>query len=59
MRFLAIYLGIYFALVIAACVVLWRGGVFASLPAFSILLGLIVVVGLGVLLAIVWRWRPA
>lgn len=58
MRFLSIYLGIYFALVIAACVVLWRGGVFAYLSPLSILLGLIVIVGVGVLLAVVWRWRP-
>jgi hypothetical protein len=59
MRFLTIYLGIYFALVIAACVALWRGGVFACLSPFSIVAGLIVVVGVGVLLAVVWRWRPA
>ncbi len=59
MRFLSIYLGIYFTLVIAALVALWRGGVLAYLSPFSILLGLIVVVGVGVLLAVVWRWRPA
>ena len=59
MRFLGIYLGIYFALVIGAIVALWRGGVLANLSLLSILLGLIVIVALGVLLAIVWRWRPA
>ena len=59
MRFLGIYLGIYFALVIGALAALWRGGVLAYVSPLSILLGSIVVVGLGVLLAVVWRWRPA
>ncbi len=59
MRFRSIYLGIYFALVIAALVALWRGGVLAYLSPLSIVIGLVVAVGVGVLLAVVWRWRPA
>ncbi len=58
MRFISVYLVIYFAFVIGACIALWRGGVFAYLSTLSILLGLLVAIGLGVLLAIVWRWRP-
>ncbi len=58
MRFVTIYLGVYFALVVGAVIALWRGGVLAYLSPLSILVGLLVVVGLGVLLAVVWRWRP-
>ncbi len=58
MRFITIYLAIYFALVIGASVALWRGGVFAYLSALSVILGLLVALGLGVLLAVVWAWRP-
>jgi hypothetical protein len=56
--FLRIYLGIYFALVIGAIVALWRADVFAHLSSLSILVGSIVVISLGVLLALVWLWRP-
>ncbi len=59
MRFLSIYLGIYFALVVAALIALWQGGVLAYLSPLSILLGFLTAIGIGVLLAIVWRWRPA
>ncbi len=58
MRFITVYLAIYFLLVLGACVALWRGGVFAYLSTPSILLGLLVAFGLGVALAIVWLWRP-
>ena len=58
MRFVWIYLGIYFALVIGAFIALWQDGVFAYLSTLSILAGLIVAGGLGVLLAVVWVWRP-
>jgi hypothetical protein len=58
MRFLQIYLAIYFALVIGALVALWQGGVLAYLPSLSIVSGLIVALMLGVLLAVVWMWRP-
>lgn len=58
MRFLWIYLGIYFALVVGAVIALWQGGVFAYLSTLSILLGVGFGLGLGVLLALVWLWRP-
>ncbi len=59
MRFIWVYLAVYFALIVGAIVALWRGGVFPFLSPLSILLGLVVVVGMGVLLAVVWLWRPA
>ena len=58
MRFLWVYLVLYFALVLGAFVALWQGGVFAYLSTLSILAGLTIACGLGVLLAVVWFWRP-
>jgi hypothetical protein len=58
MRFLRLYLAVYFALIIGAMIALWWGGVLAHLSPLSILLGLTVAVGLGALLALVWTWRP-
>jgi hypothetical protein len=58
MRFLWVYLSVYFAVVLGAFAALWIGGVFTFLSTLSILLGLIVACGLGALLALVWRWRP-
>jgi membrane protein implicated in regulation of membrane protease activity len=57
-RFIAIYLGVYFALLAGALVALWAGGVLAHLPATPVLLFFIVAVGAGVLVAVVWRWNP-
>ncbi len=59
MRFVWVYLAIYFALVAGAVIALWQGGVLAHLSALSILIPLVVAVGLGVLLAVVWLWRPS
>ncbi len=59
MRFLWVYLSVYFALVLGAVVALWVGGVFTYLSSLSVLLGLIVACGLGALLAVVWIWRPS
>lgn len=56
--FLRVYLAIYFALVVGAVIALWIGGVLAHLSTIHILLTLLVVVGLGVLLALVWLWHP-
>ncbi len=56
--FLWVYLAVYFALVLGAVVALWIGGVLAHLSAITILLSLLVAIGLGVLLAVVWLWRP-
>ncbi len=56
--FLWVYLAIYFALVLGAVVALWIGGVLTHLSAITILVALLVAIGLGVLLAVVWQWRP-
>ncbi len=53
MRFVHIYLAGYFILAAAAALVLWRVGVLARLSGFSILVAAAIVVGLGLLLAIV------
>lgn len=58
MRFITVYLAVYFLLVVGACFALWRGGVLAFLSTWSVLLGLLVAFGLGALLALVWFWRP-
>ncbi len=58
MRAIAIYLGVYFALVAGALVALWAGGVLARLPSLAVLVFFIVAVGAGLLTAGVWRWNP-
>ena len=59
MRFITVYLAIYCALVAGAIVALWQGGALAFLSTASFLAGLVVIFGLGALLALVWWWRPA
>ncbi len=59
MRLIVIYLGVYFALVVGAVVALWAGGVLAHLSPLVIVFCLVFAVALGVLLAALWRWRPA
>ena len=51
-RFIHFYLVGYFALVIGACLALWRAGVLMRLPALWVFLSAIIVVGLGLLLAV-------
>jgi hypothetical protein len=57
-RAIAIYLGVYFALVAGALVALWAGGVLARLPSLAVLVFFVVALGAGLLTAVVWRWNP-
>ncbi len=59
MRFLWIYLAVYAALILGAVLALWQGGVLAYLSPLTIVVTLAVVLVLGILLAVVWRWRPS
>ena len=52
MRFVNIYLVGYFLLVIGALAALWYGGVLRQLSPMWILIGLVIAVGLGVMLAV-------
>ncbi len=52
-----IYLAIYFALIVGAFVAVWSAGMLAWLPPMLVLVTLAVVIGLGVLLAVVTYWR--
>jgi hypothetical protein len=52
MRFVNIYLVGYFLLVLGALAALWYGGVLRHLSAGWVLIGLIIAVGLGIMLAI-------
>jgi hypothetical protein len=52
MRFVHVYLVGYFLLVIGALLALWYGGVLRSVAPVWILIGLVIAVGLGIMLAI-------
>jgi hypothetical protein len=52
MRYVQLYLIGYFILVAGALAALWYGGVLQHLAATWILIGLIIAIGLGVMLAI-------
>ena len=52
MRFVNIYLIGYFLLVLGALAALWYGGVLAHISPVWILIGLVIAVGLGIMLAI-------
>jgi hypothetical protein len=52
MRFVNIYLIGYFLLVLGALAALWYGGVLQHLSMVWVLIGLIIAVGLGIMLAI-------
>ena len=52
MRFVNIYLIGYFLLVLGALAALWYGGVLRHLSTGWVLIGLIIAVGLGIMLAI-------
>lgn len=52
MRFVHMYLIGYFILVLGALAALWYGGVLQRLPGAWILIGLVIAIGLGVMLAI-------
>ena len=52
MRFVNIYLIGYFILVIGALAALWYGGVLRHISAVWVLIGLVIAIGLGIMLAI-------
>jgi hypothetical protein len=52
MRFVNIYLIGYFLLVLGALAALWYGGVLRHLSGGWVLIGLVIAVGLGIMLAI-------
>jgi hypothetical protein len=52
MRFVNVYLVGYFVLVIGALAALWNGGVLQQISATWIVIGLVIAVGLGIMLAI-------
>jgi hypothetical protein len=52
MRFVGIYLIGYFVLILGALLALWYGGALRHLSAMWIVIGLVIAVGLGIMLAI-------
>jgi hypothetical protein len=52
MRFVNVYLIGYFVLVLGALLALWYGGVLRQISAAWILIGLVIAIGLGIMLAI-------
>ena len=52
MRLVNVYLVAYFLLVFGALGALWYGGALGQMPASWVLIGLMVAIGLGVLLAL-------
>jgi hypothetical protein len=52
MRFVNIYLIGYFILVIGALAALWYGGVLRQISTAWVLIGLVIAIGLGIMLAI-------
>lgn len=52
MRFVHIYLIGYFLLVIGALAALWYGGLLSRISPIWILIGLVIAVGLGIMLAV-------
>ena len=59
MWFLWLYLVAYISLVAGAVVALWRADALAQVPTLWTVLGLLVAIGLGVLLALSFVRRPA
>jgi hypothetical protein len=52
MRFMNIYLVGYFILVIGAALALWQAGILSQIPAVWIVIGMIITLGLGIMLAV-------
>jgi hypothetical protein len=52
MRFIHLYLIGYFVLLIGALAALWYGGVLRHVSAVWIIIGLVIAVGLGIMLAV-------
>jgi hypothetical protein len=59
MRFIHLYLAVYFLLLIAAGATLWNAGVLARAAGIWALLGAFVAVALGLLLALAFARQPA
>jgi hypothetical protein len=52
MRFVHLYLVGYFILIIGALAALWYGGVLRHVPVVWLVIGLVIAVGLGIMLAV-------
>jgi hypothetical protein len=52
MRFVSMYLIGYFVLILGALAALWYGGALQHISAVWVLIGLVIAVGLGIMLAI-------
>ena len=52
MRFVHLYLVGYFILILGAVAALWYGGVLRHVPAIWLVIGLVLAVGLGIMLAV-------
>lgn len=52
MRFIHLYLIGYFVLVVGAGLALWQAGVLHRIPVIWVLIGSLIVIGLGILLAV-------
>jgi hypothetical protein len=52
MRFVHLYLVGYFVLIIGALAALWYGGVLRHVSALWMVIGLVIAVGLGIMLAV-------
>jgi hypothetical protein len=52
MKFMRLYLIGYFILLVGAALALWQSGILRQIPVVWVLIGLIIAVGLGVVLAV-------
>jgi hypothetical protein len=53
MRFIHLYLIGYFILIVGAVLALWKAGVLARISASWIAIGMVIVLGLGIMLAVI------
>lgn len=58
MKFLSLYLGGYFLLVLGAVLALWQAGILDEIPGVWLAIGGVIAVGLGIMLAVA-SGRPA
>jgi formate-dependent nitrite reductase membrane component NrfD len=59
MTFVRVYLAIYFLLLVGAVVTLWQADILTHVPVLWLAAGLALAVGLGVVLGLTSRRRPA
>ena len=52
MKFMRLYLIGYFVLLVGAALALWQSGILRQIPVVWVVIGLIIAVGLGVVLAV-------